>query len=145
MEPVTEGAQLWTSRSALWLSVATCQSTREAYIWGIWDFTRQHQACVGHRPTSLVRNHSKFRDKAEAEQAVKQVFGLLWVADTQPFYEISWKNYDTEFLSYPIGDFSRMYLVLVGRNNILWIRSCVHRTNIHSSETKYTVFLTLNG
>lgn len=64
-----------------------CRWVREAFTRGVWDFTRQHQACVRRRATLSVRNHPKCRDDDEAARVVNQVFDSCF-ADTRPFREI---------------------------------------------------------
>ncbi|KAI5796649.1 peptidase M76 family-domain-containing protein [Geopyxis carbonaria] len=64
-----------------------CRWTRELFTRGVWDFTRQHQACVRRRAALSVRNHPKCKDDAHAARVVNSVFKSCF-ADTQPFDEI---------------------------------------------------------
>lgn len=64
-----------------------CRWTREAFTRGVWDFTKQHQACVRRRATLSVRNHPKCKDDVHAARVVNQVFDSCF-ADTRPFQEI---------------------------------------------------------
>ncbi|RPA96024.1 hypothetical protein L873DRAFT_1773754 [Choiromyces venosus 120613-1] len=64
-----------------------CRWTREAFTRGVFDFTKQHQACVKRRAILSVQNHPKCKDEAEATNIVNQVFDSCF-ADTRPFSEI---------------------------------------------------------
>lgn len=64
-----------------------CRWTREAFGRGVWDFTRQHQACVRRRATLSVRGHPKCQSDEHAARVVNQVFDSCF-ADTRPFDEI---------------------------------------------------------
>ncbi|PUU77329.1 peptidase M76 family-domain-containing protein [Tuber borchii] len=64
-----------------------CRWTREAFTRGVFDFTKQHQACVKRRAILSVQNNPKCKDEAEATKIVNQVFDSCF-ADTRPFSEI---------------------------------------------------------